>query len=308
MSNTRKVQESTKKLVAGNQLFKCNNSPGSNLYRLEKYKCPSWSSEKKGSFDGAGYEIDHINEWSVSKNDNIDNLQALCPQCHSFKTRKFRVDKGKDNRNNSFLINTENDDDIDNKFSPSLDGTNCKKFVCEYCYKKISSERNLQKHYEICIQKVKKELDVYKNGNVDKINNKNVEKMRNNRKNKLIEILVNENKHIKEKNKQNEILVNEKNKVIEILIHEIDRYERFEFDCVGLVDMLDVFEKFGEQAFPEKFREKNMINHVNTIRKMRKSRSQVTNIVINGLQELIPGKPHLYSCSESDSDSDFDSD
>ena len=42
--------------------------------------------ENKGSFDRSGYDIDHIKEFSITFDDNINNLQALCKSCHSIIT------------------------------------------------------------------------------------------------------------------------------------------------------------------------------------------------------------------------------
>jgi hypothetical protein len=36
------------------------------------------------------YNIDHITPWAMTKNNNIENLQALCPNCHALKTVKDR--------------------------------------------------------------------------------------------------------------------------------------------------------------------------------------------------------------------------
>src|SRR5579864_7309235 len=89
--SVRKVIESTKKSVAGRQFYKCANSPGSNALGTNDYKCPLWDREgsNKGNFDESGYEIDHIVEHSISGNDDIENLQALCKMCHSTKTKRF---------------------------------------------------------------------------------------------------------------------------------------------------------------------------------------------------------------------------
>jgi hypothetical protein len=198
MSNIRKVRESTKKLIVGAQSQKCNNSPGSNLKRLEKYKCPMWIFNE-GIFDEGSYEIDHIVEWSISKNDDINNLQALCPNCHRVKTRKFCADKRKDDKNLPIIMN---DDDIDkikknnikntiiveeknelidecldeknikntviikeNKVVeiPMVENnemtTNYQKFICDFCHTNRSSKRNLHKHYVICKEKAKKDTE-----------------------------------------------------------------------------------------------------------------------------------------------------
>jgi len=90
----RKVTEGTKKMIAGRQQFKCANSPDNNISKLENYSCPLWKNEiSPGNFDESGYEIDHIEEFAISQNDNIDNLQALCISCHRVKTKHFNIKK-----------------------------------------------------------------------------------------------------------------------------------------------------------------------------------------------------------------------
>ncbi len=83
---SRKLTEKVKKEVASDQNYKCANKPASDLLGIGKYKCPLWEF-KDGSFDGAGYEIDHIIDHAKTHDDNPDNLQALCPCCHRRKTR-----------------------------------------------------------------------------------------------------------------------------------------------------------------------------------------------------------------------------
>lgn len=87
----RNVSEAKKRNVAGKQHFKCANKPGIEIKGLGGYECPLWKIKgiKQGSFDESGYDIDHIMEHSISNNDNIDNLQALCKMCHSTKTKRF---------------------------------------------------------------------------------------------------------------------------------------------------------------------------------------------------------------------------
>ena len=78
--------------IAGEQYYKCNNTPESELIGLKGYKCPLWKLEGviSGSFDSAGFDIDHIIERSRGGSNERDNLQALCPNCHAYKTRNFR--------------------------------------------------------------------------------------------------------------------------------------------------------------------------------------------------------------------------
>lgn len=66
------------------------------ILKLQNYKCCGVSNyecplktKTNGYFDESGYEIDHVNEISLSRNNNIQNLQALCPNCHSYKTKEF---------------------------------------------------------------------------------------------------------------------------------------------------------------------------------------------------------------------------
>jgi len=91
MGKNRDISESTKKLIAGNQNYKCANYPGSNLDKLEVYPCPYWQIDgpNKGCFDASGYEIDHIVEYVLSEDNSDSNLQALCKCCHGVKTKMF---------------------------------------------------------------------------------------------------------------------------------------------------------------------------------------------------------------------------
>lgn len=93
----RNVTDATKKLIAGKQTYKCENSPTNKYSMLNDYKCPLWLREGDGSFDEAGYEIDHIMEFCLSKNCNQDNLQALCMSCHTVKTKRFNIIRRKIN-------------------------------------------------------------------------------------------------------------------------------------------------------------------------------------------------------------------
>jgi len=64
---------------------KCANS-------IKDYQCLLWKINN-GNFDEAGYQFDHINEYCLTKDNSLDNIQALCPNCHSVKTKKFRKNK-----------------------------------------------------------------------------------------------------------------------------------------------------------------------------------------------------------------------
>lgn len=127
----RKLTESIKKHIVNKQHYKCANKPGANLKGLENYKCLLWKETDlglKGIFDEAGYEIDHINEYCITRNDSDDNLQALCKSCHIVKTKRFMMERKindkklndklncaiDSNKNNNMIINSRYDDNNDN--------------------------------------------------------------------------------------------------------------------------------------------------------------------------------------------------
>lgn len=122
---SRNVSESLKKRIAGKQFFKCSNEPNSKIKGLENYFCPLWTSSKnKGSFDESGYDIDHINEHSISKNDSEKNLQALCKSCHMVKTKRF-MNKIQKNKKSQYVSDSDTSDsdtnDSDSSDSDSSD-------------------------------------------------------------------------------------------------------------------------------------------------------------------------------------------
>lgn len=110
------LTESVKKRICGKQYYKCANKPGLNLTGLELYICPLWNQngDNKGSFDESGYNIDHIEEFSINQNNDESNLQALCIMCHAVKTKRFlsnSMSKStkiliKNNTNHEFVKNT----------------------------------------------------------------------------------------------------------------------------------------------------------------------------------------------------------
>ena len=67
---TRKLKESTKKNIAFRQNYKC--------LTCDQLLPPS-------------FQIDHIVPFSITNNDDENNLQALCPTCHSLKTQYQRM-------------------------------------------------------------------------------------------------------------------------------------------------------------------------------------------------------------------------
>jgi hypothetical protein len=113
MSVRYEVSDCIKKQIAGKQHFKCANKPNVVLNKLEDYDCPMWDRKTDvGSFDESGYDIDHKTEYCLTKNNNINNLQALCKPCHIVKTRNFMRDH---TINKKIKINKDNKDNKDNK-------------------------------------------------------------------------------------------------------------------------------------------------------------------------------------------------
>lgn len=74
-------------------ITQCANNPDKPGVGCVGYKCPMWIFNN-GYFDGSGKEIDHKQERADGGTDDTTNLQALCPCCHSFKTRKYMKNKG----------------------------------------------------------------------------------------------------------------------------------------------------------------------------------------------------------------------
>ena len=70
MSRKRKLSESVKKEVAHRQNYIC-------------CKC--------GQILPPTYQTDHIIPHSISNDDSFENLQALCPNCHSLKTQRENI-------------------------------------------------------------------------------------------------------------------------------------------------------------------------------------------------------------------------
>ena len=76
-------------LITSNQ---CANHPENFAMGCKNYLCPMWLING-GFFDESGYQIDHIVEVSHGGGNNIENLQVLCPSCHSVKTKRAAAQK-----------------------------------------------------------------------------------------------------------------------------------------------------------------------------------------------------------------------
>ena len=77
--------------VLRRQEYRCANRPGS-TFEIKEYACLLWQEGRGGTFDGSGHEVDHIQPWCLQDIENgidpdrIENLQALCANCHKRKT------------------------------------------------------------------------------------------------------------------------------------------------------------------------------------------------------------------------------
>lgn len=71
---------------------KCANKPNNHATGLIGYECLLWKYQD-GTFDDAGYEFDHIDEYCLTQDNHHKNIQALCPNCHSYKTKNFNKNK-----------------------------------------------------------------------------------------------------------------------------------------------------------------------------------------------------------------------
>jgi hypothetical protein len=70
------------------QNYKCANNPSKPSVNLSDYSCLLWKINS-GFFNEAGYEFEHINEFSLTFNNSLSNIQVLCPSCYCAKRNKF---------------------------------------------------------------------------------------------------------------------------------------------------------------------------------------------------------------------------
>lgn len=91
-SKSRYIPVEVRKQILINQNYKCANSPIKPALNLSDYKCLIWYYYN-GTFDESGYDFDHIEEHCKTGNNSINNIQALCPNCHRVKTKRFMKQK-----------------------------------------------------------------------------------------------------------------------------------------------------------------------------------------------------------------------
>jgi hypothetical protein len=89
---SRYISNNIKQQVLQKQSYTCANSPFAPALNLHDYKCLLWICQN-GLFDESGYDFDHIDEHCITSDNSISNIQALCPNCHRVKTKKFMKQK-----------------------------------------------------------------------------------------------------------------------------------------------------------------------------------------------------------------------
>ena len=87
-NNSNHISEEVKQYILTKQNNKCANTPYIPALNLHDYNCYQWKFNY-GNFDESGYIIHHINECSISMDNSITNIQALCPNCYAVKLKRF---------------------------------------------------------------------------------------------------------------------------------------------------------------------------------------------------------------------------
>lgn len=140
----RHINFNTKQKIIANQNNKCKG--------VDFYICPLLF-KNNGYFDESGYEIDHIIEHSLTKDNDIQNLQALCSACHSYKTKQFQ--KIKINRKYLFKCDYK-----DTTFILVDIYNHCKKIITEnnvLCITNYIDINNNMRYHHLC--QFKKEIE-----------------------------------------------------------------------------------------------------------------------------------------------------
>lgn len=91
----KNISQKIKNEILIKQNFKCANIPGVHIRYLSNFSCPLWA-RNNGDLEKISdtpseysYNIDHIVEHSISSDNNVSNLCALCISCHYIKTRNY---------------------------------------------------------------------------------------------------------------------------------------------------------------------------------------------------------------------------
>jgi len=87
---SRYISDKNKKIILERQNYRCANTPDVNLFRIGDFPCILWESTRNGRFMESGCEFDHVIEFSLTHETDINSLQALCHSCHAYKTKDFQ--------------------------------------------------------------------------------------------------------------------------------------------------------------------------------------------------------------------------
>ena len=90
--NSNYISKQTEQFILLKQNNKCANRPFAPALNLHDYPCYQWKFNY-GDFNESGYIIHHINEFSLSEDNSIANIQALCPNCYAVKLKRFNKQK-----------------------------------------------------------------------------------------------------------------------------------------------------------------------------------------------------------------------
>jgi hypothetical protein len=164
MTKQRKLSESLKKIIA----------------HREEYKCAHCKVLLPPSF-----QIDHIIPYSISNNDDNNNLQALCPNCHSLKSQRenLRIYKYK----KLFDICPSN-----TKLCWfCLETVDSFKEHNKTCDKKLKKFENIQKKQHKTFQNIEQMLGKYKYVEKDLIHTFNKLNIKTEQPNKNLKITIN---------------------------------------------------------------------------------------------------------------------
>lgn len=162
----RNVSESVKKRIAGKQYHKCANNPDCDIRFLDNFECPLWkiNGSNRGAFDESGYEIDHVIEHSISKDDSEKNLQALCLNCHRVKTKRYATSRSKYGKpiDESRDSSCEGSDESNESSSDDLSYESCDEFSEELSEE--STDESIEETIgEFLEKRCSKLIEIYEN-------------------------------------------------------------------------------------------------------------------------------------------------
>ena len=86
------ISKQAEDFILQKQDNKCANRPFNPALNLHDYNCYQWKFNF-GNFDESGYIVHHINEYCLSGDNSITNIQALCPNCYAVKLNRFNKQK-----------------------------------------------------------------------------------------------------------------------------------------------------------------------------------------------------------------------